>query len=412
MTNSNKNRVMLLYPAADAEQLVLIPLSLLYVAQPLIEQGIDVEIIDQRLEKDFFERVHNRISSDLICIGISCITGPQIEQVIRISEFIRKRTNIPIVLGGPHATLFPEQTLESGLIDYVVLGRGESPFLNLVRSLKMNASVDGISRVGYKLNGSVVINRDAAPDRDVCHLPYSLISRYGKPLTASILSSYGCRYRCSFCVERILHPNYYEIPVNDVLIMLGEALSLEPNFINFIDDNFLLNRRRVLELFSMCRQKNLLFRWVCTGRIDNVLNLNDDELRFLKANGLFAIYFGIESGSPRILELIRKGITPEMVLRLNARLRKEGIIPHYSFMAGFPTETEEDFEKTISMISRLKRENPQAVIWKINTYTPYPGTDLFDLAVQNGFKPPETLAEWGRIHFYSKAYAAPYNASL
>ena len=127
---------------------------------------------------------------------------------------------------------------------------------------------------------------------------------------------------------------------------------------------------------------------------------------------MLAVYFGIESGSSRILELIRKRITPEMVLKLNLRLRKEGIIPHYSFMAGFPTETREDIEKTIRLMGQLKQENPQAVIWKINTYTPFPGTDLFDLAVQNGFRPPRLLEEWSRIHFYSQEYAAPYDARL
>lgn len=98
-----------------------------------------------------------------------------------------------------------------------------------------------------------------------------------------------------------------------------------------------------------------------------------------------------------------------MVLKLNLRLRKEGIIPHYSFMAGFPTETGEDIGKTVGLMNRLKEENPEAVIWKINQYTPYPGTELFDLAVQNGFKPPEKFEEWSHIHFYSKHHAGPYD---
>jgi radical SAM superfamily enzyme YgiQ (UPF0313 family) len=412
MADSDKNRVLLLYPAAESEQLVLVPLSMLYVAAPLIEYGIEVEIVDQRLERDFFDSVRKRIGPDLICVGISCITGPQIEQTIRISQFVKKLTDAPIVLGGPHATLFPDQTLESEWIDYVVTGRGEAPFLNLVRALKTNATVHGIARVGYRSGGKTVVNNDRVDEIDVRKIPYALVLRYGVPMTVPVITSYGCRYRCSFCVERILHPKYQEIPIGDVSIMLADALRLGPKFINFIDDNFLLNKNRVIELFSLCRGKNLDFRWVCTGRVDNVLRLSDDELRFLKKSGLFAVYFGIESGSPRILELIRKGIAPEMVLELNLRLKKEGIIPHYSFMAGFPTETKEDFEKTIKIISRLKQENPNAVIWKINKYTPYPGTDLFDLAVQNGFKAPETLEGWGNVYFYAKEYATPYNASL
>jgi anaerobic magnesium-protoporphyrin IX monomethyl ester cyclase len=412
MMHLNKNRVLLIYPATDTEQMNLIPLSLLYVAQPLVEDGIEVEIVDQRFERDFYRSVYQRINTDLICIGISCITGPQIEQVIKISEFIRKVTNIPIVLGGPHGTLLPHQTLESPFIDYVVIGRGEAPFFNLVRALKMNASIEGISRVGYRANGRIVINSSSVPDINVRRIPYFLISRYGRPSTIPIVSSYGCRYHCSFCIERVLHPEYYEIPIGDVLFMVEDALRLRPRFINFIDDNFLLNRKRVMKIFSLCQQKGLNFRWICTGRVDEVLRLNDDELRFLKGRGLVAIYFGIESGSSKILKLIRKQITPEMVLNLNSRMSKEEIIPHYSFMAGFPTETKEDIQKTIEFMQQLKRENPRAVIWKINAYTPYPGTDLFELAVENGFNPPKRFEEWSRIHFYSTEYAATYDVSL
>ena len=198
MVNFSKNRVLLIYPATDTEEINLIPLSLLYVAQPLVEDGIGVEIVDQRFERDFYRSVHQRINTDLVCIGISCITGPQIEQVIKISEFVRKVTNIPIVLGGPHGTLLPHQTLESPFIDYVVIGRGEAPFFNLVRALKMNASIEGISRVGYRANGRIVINSSSVSDITVRRIPYFLISRYGRPSTIPIVSSYGCRYHCSY----------------------------------------------------------------------------------------------------------------------------------------------------------------------------------------------------------------------
>lgn len=408
----SKNRVLLLYPATDAEELNLIPLSLLYVARPLIEDGIDVEIIDQRFEKDFFKSVHERIDPGLICIGISCITGPQIEQVIKISEFLKKVTDAPVVLGGPHPTLFPEQTLESACIDYVVVGKGEAPFLNLVRALKGNTSLEGLSNVGCKEDGRVVIRKGFVQETDVLSIPYHLISRYGRPSTVPILSSYGCPYHCTFCVEKVFHPIYYEIPLTDVLYMIKEALRLKPQFINFFDDNFLVNRRRVMELLALCNQEGLEFLWICTGRVDAALSLDDEALSFLKRRGLVGIYFGIESGSQRILKLINKGIAPEMVLELNLRLRKEGILPHYSFMAGFPTETEEDIQKTMNLMNRLKEENPRAVIWKINQYTPYPGTKLYDLAVENGFKPPEKLEGWNNVYFYSKEYAAPYDVQL
>ena len=408
----NKNRVLLLYPAADVQQLTLIPLSLLHIAQPLLEEGIDVEIIDQRLEMDFFNRLQQRIQSDLICIGISCITGRPIQQAIRISEFIRERTSAPIVLGGTHATLLPEQTLESPLIDYIVIGKGEAPFLNLVKALKTNQSVTGLKQVGYKENGKIIVNRGSVPEIKVNRIPYHILSRYARPSSVPIISSYGCPYNCSFCVEKVLHPKYHEIAISDVMLMIQGALELKPGFINFIDDNFLVNRKRVIELFSLCRENNFNFQTVCTGRVDEVLSLDDDDVGFLRQRGLVGIFFGIESGSRKILKLVNKRITPDMVLKLNLRMKKEGIAPHYSFMAGFPTETKEDREETVRLMDRLKQENPQAVVWKINNYTPYPGTELYDLAVQYGFNPPRTFEEWSRVHFYSEDHGGGYDERL
>ncbi|MEA1863687.1 MAG: radical SAM protein [Euryarchaeota archaeon] len=411
MKNS-RNRVLLLYPTAEAGDMSLVPLSLLYIAQPLIEEGIDVEIIDQRFEEAFFERLRQRIIPEPICIGINCITGPQIEHVIKISAFLRSVTDAPIVLGGPHPTLFPAQTLGSPFIDYVVIGKGEAPFLNLVKALRENASLEGVSRIGYKDNGRVVVNKGFVQEINIRTIPYYLVSRYGRPSTIPIISSYGCPYHCAFCVEKVLHPVYQEIPLADVLFIIGGALRLKPQFISFLDDNFLLSRRRVLDLFALCRQENFGFVWVCMGRVDEVLRLSDETLGILKQSGLLGIYFGIESGSQKILKLIDKGITLEMVLKLNIRMKKEGIVPHYSFMAGFPGETRMDFEETVRLMGRLKEENPQAVIWKINRYTPYPGTRLFDAAVQSGFRPPETFEGWSRVHFYSEEFDLQYNQHL
>ncbi len=409
---NDRNRVLLIYPAADAQDMTLVPLSLLYIAQPLIEYGIDVEIIDQRFEEAFFEILGQRLTPEPICIGINCITGPQIEQVIRISQFLKTVTDAPIVLGGPHPTLFPEQTLESPYVDYVVTGRGEAPFLSLVRRLRENASPHGLPSIGYKENGKVMIEKGSAQDINVRTIPYHLVSRYGQPSTVPILSSYGCPFDCAFCVEKVLHPVYREIPLADVVYMIEGALRLKPQFITFLDDNFLLSIRRVREIFSLCRQKRLDFRWACTGRADVVLRLSDEILGFLKQTGLVGIYFGIESGSQKILELINKGITPDMVLDLNLRLGKQAIVPHYSFMAGFPGETRVDFEETVRLMDRLKQENPEALIWKINRYTPYPGTKLFKVAVQSGFRPPAIFEGWSRIHFYSEEYGLPYHVRL
>ena len=407
-----KNRVLLIYPAPDAAQMDLIPLSLLYVAQPLLENGIEVEILDERFEADLPRALAARLAPDLICVGMSCITGPQIERVGVIARFIRERCAVPIVIGGTHATILPEQTLASELIDHVVIGRGEAPFLNLVRALREGRSARGLAQTGSKEAGRLEVNREAAPVLPTRSVPYALVLKYGRPSVIPLISSYGCPSRCAFCAERLIHPRYSEVPLDDLLCLIREALRFGPQLINFFDANFLLHTDRATELFSLCRREALVFEAICSSRVDGVLAMSDEDLRRLRGQGLVGIFFGVESGSERILKLIDKGITPEMVLRLNRKLVRAGIKPHYSFMAGFPTETDGDVQETLALIGRLKGENPRAVIWKLNAYTPYPGTPLYDLALQEGFVPPASFEGWSRVHFYMRDFAAPYDLCL
>lgn len=408
-----KNRVLLIYPSAGAGQMDLIPLSLLYIAQPLLENQIEVDIFDQRFEKDFPAVLESRLGSDLICIGISCITGPQIAQVRAIAEFVRERTRAPIVIGGTHATILPQQTLASNLVDYVVIGRGEAPFLKLVKALKDGRPVRGFAQTGSKETGMSEVIRDPAVAAVTTRIiPYHLVLKYGNPSVIPLVSSFGCTRHCSFCAEKVIHPQYAEVPLDDVLFMIKDALQFAPQLINFFDANFLLHTGRTMELFAQCRQNGLFFEAICSSRVDSVLQMENAILQHIRQQGIVSIFFGVESGSPKILKLINKQITPEMVISLNLKLRDLGIKPHYSFMAGFPTETKDDFDQTLGLIDRLKKDNPRAVVWKLNTYTPYPGTPLFEVALREGFIPPETFEKWSDVHFYARNYTAPYDLRL
>jgi anaerobic magnesium-protoporphyrin IX monomethyl ester cyclase len=406
------DRVLLVYPSSGDENLQLMPLSLLYVAQPLLENGIRVDIVDERFEEVFFKTLGERLGPDLICVGISCISGPQIESVSRIARFLKSRTNLPIVLGGPHATLFPESTLKSGLFDFVVVGSGEVPFLNLVTAIRDKGSPYGIPQVGWRQGESIKVNDGTRSGMFICRIPYHLMTHYPPFSTITLITSFGCPYHCTFCVEKVLHPRYWERSTDDVLTMIDDALAWHPQFINFIDDNFLTNKKRVREILSRSTERGLRFRFVCMGRVDEVLRFDGEFFDFLIAHGIDSIYFGVESGSPRILELIRKGITPAMVLELNETLRANGIVPHYSFMAGYPTETREDRDMTTELMKQLKEDNPRAVVWKINRYTPYPGTRLYDLAVEKGFRPPEKFEDWNSVSFYSEDYGDDFDVML
>ena len=121
--------------------------------------------------------------------------------------------------------------------------------------------------------------------------------------------------------------------------------------------------------------------------------LTDSELSLLRESGCRMLMIGVESGSPRILKMMKKELKISGVLKFNERLMNFNIMPLYFFMIGYPTETFEELSQTISLWLRLIRENKDAVS-HMNIYTPFPGTGLFDISVKNGLKVPEKLEDW------------------
>lgn len=161
------------------------------------------------------------------------------------------------------------------------------------------------------------------------------------------------------------------------------------------DDEFYISKKRTLGICEGIIQNKLNINWYTAGtRIDLFNKTTDDEVALMKQSGAYALKFGVESGSNRILELINKGITWEDTIQANQKANRHGILFGFSLMMGFPTETLDEIDQTISLGQRLVRENVFARLETIGTYTPLPGTPLFDLALENGLKPPDNLEGW------------------
>ena len=136
-----------------------------------------------------------------------------------------------------------------------------------------------------------------------------------------------------------------------------------------------------------------------------MVNMSDDLFSLMEKVGVRHLHIGAESGSQRMLDLMRKDITVEQTMEVNKRLKGfSGIIPTYNFFSGIPTETKEDIKCSTDLILKLIKENPNCLITAYNQFTPYPGTELFDLAVYHGLRPPQELEEW--IDFDQGAFAS------
>jgi len=167
----------------------------------------------------------------------------------------------------------------------------------------------------------------------------------------------------------------------------------------FTDDNFFLDMKRAYEILEGIVRANLnISLGKLQMRADAICEMDRDFLELLVKAGAKRIHVGVESGSQRILDLIKKGETVEKVIEANRKLGRYPIVPLYLFMMGLPTETPENFAQSIRLAVQLTDENPRAVK-TFNIYTPYPGTELYDHVVQLGLKEPERLEDWHRFNF-------------
>jgi radical SAM superfamily enzyme YgiQ (UPF0313 family) len=141
---------------------------------------------------------------------------------------------------------------------------------------------------------------------------------------------------------------------------------------------------------------------ICLGKLfiraDTVCKIDGDFLDLMVRAGVKRLVLGAESGSPRVLELLKKGITIEQIIEANRKLVPYAIHPAFMFMMGLPTETPEEVEQSLQLADLLLKENPQATR-AFNIYTPFPGTELFGLAEQLGLKAPERLEDWARYTY-------------
>ncbi|MBW1741909.1 MAG: B12-binding domain-containing radical SAM protein [Deltaproteobacteria bacterium] len=415
MKHDEKPQVLLLYPKTgmDLGSTVAPPHSLLSVAAPVLKSGYNVRILDQRTQSIAESDLKKLISSDLLCVGISSMTGTQILNALSLAGVVRRLTDgrVPIVWGGPHPSVTPEQTLKNENVDVVVVGEGDETLVELVHAFDKKQSLSKVDGIMY-LDGKEVIKtqeRSLLNVEDLLPTPWELIDveRYvhhdmyikGRPRVLDIgLTSRGCPFNCGFCSSAAIRKRKWRpMSVEKSLNLIVESVrrfNLDGIWIR--DDEFYINRKRADSIFRGMIRENLNISFYTSGaRVDVFQRASDDEVEILKRAGGHTLKFGAESGSQRILDLMKKGITVEQTLRVNQRCRKFGIVPVFALMVGYPTETFEDIHKTIDLAYRLKKENPMAELESMTTYTALPGTPDFALAVKHGLRPPQSLEGWG-----------------
>jgi anaerobic magnesium-protoporphyrin IX monomethyl ester cyclase len=333
-------------------------------------------------------------------IGFSVMT-PSYPLALQMAREARARTGSFILFGGPHATLCPGEVAAEPSVDAVMIGEGEIALKALVNALRSPSGPDlrSVPSLAYRDGERVHFTplEPLVPDLDALPFPeYRSLHRPGPAHLASrfgVVTGRGCPYRCTFCVDHRLwrDSSRFRSPENvlEEIAFLRADFGMERLF--FQQDSFLNNRQTARAIARGMVDRGLAVPWWCAARIDQI---EEELLTELKDSGLDAIILGIESGSPRILEIMGKRITPEDTARAVHLIKKHGIRALGFFMAGIPDETEEDLRMTMDLIRRLPLDYAS-----LSVFTPLPGSILFQRCRELGLL--QEKVDWSRFDYQS-----------
>ena len=366
------------------------PLGLAYIASVLQSKGHTARLLDMEAESLDEEGLIAEISKfapDLI--GIYSST-PIIFYAFSLAKICKENFSVPIVFGGPHPSSFPEDTIKNDFVDFVVRGEGEFVMADLADTLSENLPLEQVRGLSFKKENKIINNSPQAyienlddlplPSHNLLpvakYSPYSYLDRGGKWFT--MLTTRGCPFRCIFCNSGSIFGKRYRTRTPQNMVKEVEILNKNYDIKNilFVDDTFTLSKESTLEFCRLLREKKLDISWSCETRV----HLVDDELlKEMKRAGCFGIAFGIESGSQKMLDNLKKGITLEQSEYAVKAAKKAGIEVRTFWVFGAPNETRDTVLESIKFAKKL---NPD--IAHFNVMTPYPDTEIYKMAVNEG----------------------------
>ena len=397
-----KNKVVLFYPPYDGPPLSA-PLCLLALASPLLQAGFDVKLVDNLTSPDF-EDVILRETEDALCLGISVLTGPMIGSAVRIARKVKKaHPGLPVIFGGWHPSLVPEQTLRPDFVDAVVRGPGELTLLELVQRLADHQDWHGVKGLSFKDD----VGMHHEPERPVANIndlpaPAYHLGNFDVYAAASgvrqlgYASSVGCPYACNYCTDMVFYKRrfnaYRADRVVDDLVELVSRYQIDE--VALLDSNFLVDIRRALAIARGLLASRVRFRWDFQASTDFLWKISDDEVRLLGESGVSHMGFGTESASQDVLKLMNKHHQRvEQMVETARKAELAGIHVTFNVILGYPGETEADRQQTFRIMSEIARQ-----YWNVsfspNIFTPYPGIPIWPQLKELGLREPQTLEEW------------------
>lgn len=360
------------------------PINLMYLASSLEKESYSVKIVDDDLLQKGYEHVSEmaeKLNPQVVAVTATTST---INSALKYLEMVKNiLPNSLRVIGGPHTTFMPFETLkDSQFLDVVVRGEGEETMIDIaVQSSQSIPDLKDVRGIVFRdpNTGSLKFTPDRPLIKDLDSLPFPArhlvpFKSYGvsKEQTGGIITSRGCVYSCNYCSSSLIMGKKFRWRSPDNVV--DEIEELIDNYqirdIGFMDDTFMLNKRRANDIANEIKARGMDLSFVASSRVDRV---DLELLKNLKNSGMQTIYYGVESGSQRILDIMKKGITLKNAENAVKIAKDAGLEVLTSFILGYPGETKDDMNKTIDFSTKLDSDYCQYSI-----LTPFPGTPIYN----------------------------------
>lgn len=353
----DNKRVLLINPPQThlAQPKAYIPLGIAYLASVLEGNGFYVEILN--LADTPLDRVSIPQKYDVY--GLTCVSATY-ESVVKISHMLKEQGH-RVIVGGPHATVMPETTLKDTGCDCVVTGEAESTFQSFLND------TEGVFHCGVTENLDKVPFPARHLFKEEDFIDTTGIHGCERGIKATtVLTSRGCSFNCNFCCR--LHPMFRRFRFRSAENVALELRIIQAIYgiqhVRFIDDAFTTNKQRIHRLCELIKPFNMT--WICITRAD-MLDLK--ILREMRDAGCLECHIGVESGSQRMLNLMNKNTSPEVLLKTIDNIKRFRMRAKTYIMYGFPSETDEDRAETIRFLRKAK---PDKVT--VSKYVNMPGS--------------------------------------
>lgn len=390
----------------------IVPLGLGYIASVLQNSGYDVEVFDINAHRWPKEEVEEKIKNaefDVVGIGAIVTVYRYVKWLIAIIK--KYHPTKKIVIGGSVGTSIPHIILEKTGADIICIGEGEDTVVELINAIENNKSLTGVDGIWFKGEDSKIYrNKPRQPIRNLDRIlfpswdlfPMDIYSRnpVGAPnrkkwidgnsddngiLSMNIVATRGCPYQCIYCYHDFMGQRYRQRPVQNIvdeIRILNERYEVE--YIQFMDDEFCLKKSFVYDFCKAIKSEfNGKITWGCSGRVNL---MTEDLIATMSDAGCVLIGYGIESGSQKMLDVMKKGVTVQQSKEAVRLTKKYLGWADCSFMIGTPGENADTIQETIDFCRELDL-TPEVIFFM----TPYPGTELYKMALAQGKIPDEEL---------------------